>query len=82
VIIPTAPLNSPFYRMAPRPTTSWSATSTSACAASACWRTCRAERPPFDPEHPPVRLVIRLSADYLLRLAEPLSLHVGDLVTG
>jgi hypothetical protein len=29
-----------------------------------------------------VRLVIRLSSDYLLRLAEPLSLHVGDLVTG
>jgi hypothetical protein len=36
----------------------------------------------WDPEHPPVRLVIRLSSDYVLRLAEPLTEHVGDLVTG
>jgi hypothetical protein len=28
-----------------------------------------------------VRLVIRLSSDYLLRLAEPLNMHVGDLVS-
>src|SRR5678815_4986971 len=42
----------------------------------------RPNGPPFDPEHAPVRLVIRLSSDYLLRLAEPLNLHVGDLVTG
>jgi DNA-binding Lrp family transcriptional regulator len=38
--------------------------------------------PGFDPENPPVRLVIRLSSDYLLRLAEPITLHIGDLVTG
>lgn len=42
----------------------------------------RPNGPPFDPEHPPVRLVIRLSSDYVLRLAEPLTVHVGDLVSG
>jgi hypothetical protein len=29
-----------------------------------------------------VRLVVRLSSDYLLRLTEPINLHVGDLVSG
>jgi hypothetical protein len=36
----------------------------------------------FDPDDPPVRLVIRLSSDYVLRLAEPIGQYVGDLVTG
>ena len=36
----------------------------------------------WDPGRPPVRLVIRLSSDYVLRLAEPLTEHIGDLVTG
>ena len=83
VIIPMGPLNSPFYRM-------------TAEAHYLLVRTLyfrlrgiglledlpRPNGPPFDPEHPPVRLVIRLSADYLLRLAEPLNMHVGDLVSG
>ena len=83
VIIPQGPLNSPFYRMA-------------ADAHYQLVRTLyfrlrriglledlpRPNGPPFDPEHPPVRLVIRLSTDYLLRLAEPMSLHVGDLIAG
>jgi hypothetical protein len=37
---------------------------------------------PFDPANPPIRLVVRLSSDYILRLAEPISLHIGDLVSG
>lgn len=36
----------------------------------------------FDPANPPVRLVLRLSSNYILRLAEPISLHIGDLVSG
>ena len=35
---------------------------------------------PFDA--PPIRLVARLATAYLLRLAEPLKLHIGDMVTG
>jgi DNA-binding Lrp family transcriptional regulator len=42
----------------------------------------RPNGPSFDPLHPPVRLAARLSTDYLLRLAEPIVLHVGDLVSG
>lgn len=83
VVVPTAPLNSPFYRM----------------GAAAHYELVRRlyfrlrgiglledlpkpANPDYDPENPPVRLVVRLSSDYLLRLAEPISLHIGDLVTG
>ena len=83
VIIPTGPLNSPFYRM----------------GAAAHYELVRKlyfrlrgigllEDLPklasaaYDPENPPVRLVIRLSSDYVLRLAEPIGEHIGDLVTG
>lgn len=83
VVVPTAPLNSPFYRM----------------GAAAHYELVRKlyfrlrgiglledlpkpANPDYDPENPPVRLVIRLSSDYLLRLAEPISLYIGDLVTG
>lgn len=83
VIVPTAPLTSPFYRM----------------GAEAQYNLVRnlyfrlrgiglladlpqPDGPGFDPENPPVRLVMRLSSDYLLRLADPITLYVGDLVTG
>lgn len=83
VVVPTGPLNSPFYRM----------------GAAAHYELVRKlyfrlrgiglledlpkpANPDFDPENPPVRLVIRLSSDYLLRLAEPISLYIGDIVTG
>lgn len=83
VILPTAPLNSPFYRVA-------------AAANYGLLRTlyyrlrkiglltelARPNAPPFDPGRPPVRLVIRLSADYILRLVDPLNRHLGDLVSG
>jgi hypothetical protein len=42
----------------------------------------RPNAPPFDREHPPYRLVIRLSADYFLRLVDPINRHIGDLVSG
>ena len=83
VIIPAGPMNSPFYRMA--------AEAHYKLVRDLYFRLRgiglledlpRPNGPPFDPEHPPVRLVIRLSADYLLRLAEPINLHVGDLISG
>jgi DNA-binding transcriptional regulator YhcF (GntR family) len=40
------------------------------------------EVPGYDPDNPPIRLVVRLSADYLLRLAEPIALYIGDFVDG
>lgn len=83
VIVPTAPLNSPFYRI----------------GAEANYNLVRnlyfrlrgiglleelpkPTWPGFDPENPPIRLVIRLSSDYALRLAEPIGEHIGDLVSG
>jgi DNA-binding transcriptional ArsR family regulator len=36
----------------------------------------------FDPENPPIRLVTRLSRDYVLRLIDPLTEHIGDVLTG
>jgi hypothetical protein len=83
VVIPAAPLNSPFYRMG--------ATANYALVRNLYFRLrgiglleglARPDAPAFDPEHPPIRLVIRLSSDYLLRLAEPVSRYIGDVVTG
>lgn len=83
VIVPAAPLTSPYYRI----------------GAEAHYRLVRelylrlrgigllqdlpsGSGPPFGPDNPPVRLVVRLSTDYALRLAEPISRYIGDLVTG
>lgn len=83
VIIPQAPMASPFYRL----------------GAEANYHLIRNlyfrlrgigmldDLPPpvgapLDPQDPPHRLVMRLSSDYLLRLAEPISLYMGDLVGG
>ena len=83
VVVPTAPLSSPFYRMA--------ATAHFELVKNLYFRLRgiglledlpSPSGPPFDPENPPVRLVIRLSSDYVLRLAEPISQYIGDLVTG
>lgn len=83
VIVPTAPLNSPFYRMA--------AEANYSLVHNLYFRLRgiglledlpRPTTPSFDPDHPPVRLVIRLSSDYLLRLAEPVTIHMGDVVSG
>lgn len=83
LIVPQAPLNSPFYRMG--------AEANYALIRDLYFRLRaigllddlpRPNGPPFDPEHPPLRLVIRLSADYLLRLVDPLNRTLGDLVSG
>lgn len=83
VIIPTAPLNSPFYRMG--------AEANYSLVRNLYFRLRgvglledlpRPNGPAYAPDRPPVRLVIRLSSDYLLRLAEPVTQYMGDLVTG
>lgn len=83
VILPLVPLNSTFYRMA--------AGANYALMRALYFRLrkigllndlVRPNAPPFDPEHPPIRLVVRLSADYILRLVDSLSQHIGDLVSG
>ncbi|MBL8556779.1 MAG: hypothetical protein JNL41_21085 [Phenylobacterium sp.] len=83
VILPAAPLSSPFYRM--------SAEAQYGLVRNLyvrlrgiglCEDLPEPSAPSFDAENPPLRLVMRLSADYLLRLADPITLHVGDLVTG
>lgn len=83
VILPTAPLSSPFYRL--------SAEANYQLVRNLYFRLRgigllsdlpRPNGPAFEPGNPPVRLVIRHSSDYLLRLAEPLAEHLGELVTG
>jgi predicted transcriptional regulator len=83
VLIPTGPLNSSFYRMG--------AEANYNLVRNLYFRLRgigllddlpRPIAPGFDPGDPPIRMVIRLSSDYLLRLAEPVSLHMGDIVTG
>jgi DNA-binding Lrp family transcriptional regulator/DNA-binding transcriptional ArsR family regulator len=83
VTIPTAPMNSPFYRMA--------SAAHYELVRQLYFRLrgiglledlARPETSIYDPANPPVRLVTRLSSDYVLRLAEPINQHIGDLVTG
>ena len=83
VIIPTAPLTSPFYRMGVEANYNLVRNLYFRLRGIGLFEDLpRPIRAPFDPEHPPVRLVIRHSSDYLLRLAEPVTLYMGDLVTG
>jgi DNA-binding transcriptional ArsR family regulator len=83
VIIPQGPLNSPFYRIG--------AEAHYALVRNLYFRLRgigllndlpRPNSAAFDPERPPIRLVVRLSSNFILRMAEPLALHIGDLVTG
>jgi hypothetical protein len=83
VVVPTAPLNSPFYRMGAQAHYELLKNLYFRLRGIGLFEDLpRPSGPPFDPENPPVRLVIRLSSDYVLRLAEPLSQYIGDLVTG
>ena len=83
VIIPTAPLNSPFYRLGAEAHYDLVRKFYARLRALGLFdQLPRASGPPVDPENPPIRLVVRLSTDYVLRLAEPISLHIGSLVTG
>jgi len=83
VIVPQGPLNSPFYRYA--------AEHHYALVRELYLRLrgigffedlAQAPAAAWEGAEPPIRLVIRLSSDYVLRLAEPVTKYVGDLVTG
>lgn len=83
VILPTAPLSSPFYRFAAEAHYGLVRQLYFKLRAIGLLENLPAPTSvPFDRENPPVRLVVRLSSDYLLRLAEPIALHIGDVVTG
>jgi hypothetical protein len=83
VILPQTPLTSPFYRMGAQANYGLARTLYHRLRAIGLLQDLpRPNGPSFDPAHPPVRLVMRVSADYLLRLVDPLSKHIGDLVTG
>lgn len=82
VILPQGPVQSPFYRMV--------ATGQYEMVRTLYHRLCDIGAVPdlprvsstFDPDNPPIRLVIRLASDYSLRLAEPVTRHIGDVVSG
>lgn len=83
VIVPTAPLSSPFYRIGTEANYNLVRNLYFRLRGIGLLQDLpKPTWPDFDPEHPPMRLVIRLSSDYLLRLAEPIGQYVGDLVTG
>lgn len=83
VIVPTAPLNSPFYRIGTEANYNLVRNLYFRLRGIGLLEDLpKPTWPEFDPEHPPMRLVIRLSSDYVLRLAEPIGQHIGDLVTG
>lgn len=83
VIIPTAPLSSPFYRFVAEGHYNLVRALYFRLRAIGMFEDLpRAAVPAFDPETPPVRLVVRMSSDYVLRLAETIGAHIGDVVTG
>lgn len=83
VIIPTAPLSSPFYRFVAEGHYNLVRALYFRLRAIGMFEDLpRAAVPAFDPETPPVRLVVRMSSDYVLRLAEAIGAHIGDVVTG
>lgn len=83
VLIPTAPLDSAIYKFAAQAHYNLVRTLYLRLRGIGFFEDLpRRDAADYDTENPPVRLVVRLSTDYVLRLAEPLSLHIGDLVTG
>ncbi len=83
VIVPQRAVNSPFYRLGAEAHCNLVRTLYFRLRGIGLLTDlARPNAPPLDPERPPLRLVMRLSSDYLLRLAEPISQHLGDLVTG
>lgn len=81
VVIPQSPMDSPLYRMLS--TTHYERVRALYVRARPLNLIASARRGPpiFSSNQPPVRLVSRLSANFLLRLAEPLTEQIGDLVT-
>ncbi|MBL8771242.1 MAG: hypothetical protein JNK30_07645 [Phenylobacterium sp.] len=83
VILPSAPLSSPLYRMmAEAHYNLVRSLYVRLRAIGLLEHLQRTGEPAFETQNPPMRLVNRLSAEYLLRLAEPISREVGDVVTG
>ena len=83
VILPQAPLNSALYRIGAEGNYNQVRTLYFRLRGIGLLQDlARPDGPPFDPEHPPMRLVSRMSADYLLRVVEPINRHIGDVVTG
>ncbi|MEW5683344.1 MAG: DeoR family transcriptional regulator [Pseudomonadota bacterium] len=84
VIMPTAPLNSPLYRMGAEGHYSIVRRLYFRMRALGVLDDLPGPVHPvaFEPENPPIRLVLRLSSDYLLRLAEPMNANMGDVLTG
>jgi len=82
VIVPQAPFSSPFYRMGAEGNYLLVRTLYFRLRAIGLLEHLpRPNSPVFDPDNPPIRLVMRSSAGYILRLAEPLNRLMGDLVT-
>ncbi len=82
VIIPEAPMNSPAYRMRSDASYDLVRGLYRRLTAIGMFSDLPRAPSPFAQGERPVRLVIRLSTDYLMRLAEPVTQHVGDIVSG
>jgi hypothetical protein len=82
VIIPTAPLISPTYRIAVEANSRLVSTLYQRLRHIGLLRDLPRAVTPYEGDAPPHRLVIRLSSDYVLRLAEPVTQNMGDLVAG
>lgn len=83
VVIPTAPMSSPLYRFAAEG--HYNLVRRLYLRLRAVGLLDDMPQPsgaPLSPDAPPVRLVVRLSSDYLLRLADPISQQIGDVLTG
>jgi hypothetical protein len=82
LIIPNGPLTSPVYRARSEASYELVRTLYSRLRAIGMFADLPRAPCPFAAAERPVRLVIRLSTDYLMRLAEPVTQHVGDVVSG
>jgi DNA-binding transcriptional ArsR family regulator len=82
VIVPQAPLVSPLYRTTAEQHYSLVRELYLRLRSIGMFEDLPQTPPIFDAENRPVRLVVRLSSDYVLRLAEPITKYVGDLVSG
>jgi DNA-binding Lrp family transcriptional regulator len=82
VIVPTAPMTSPLYRAGAEVNYGLVRALYVRLAAIGMFQDVVRAPAAFDDAARPVRLVIRLSSDYLLRLAEPVIKNVGDITTG
>ena len=82
VIVPQGPLNSPFYRETTEHHYNLVRELYLRIRAIGLLEDLPHAPAAYDAENLPIRLVVRLSTDYVLRLAEPITKYVGDLVSG